>query len=75
MATKKWYKANDKLQELNTLRTKGYLKGYSVGWAFDSLPITIKSGCTTYVAGAPFDGKTEFWLELLINLSVDKSIN
>ena len=74
METKKWYKANEKISELNTLRTKGYLKGFSVGWGFDSLPITIKSGCTTYVAGAPHDGKTEFWFEILINLSVEHNL-
>ena len=53
MATKKWYKANEKITELNKLRDIGHTKGYSVGWGFDSLPITIKSGCSTYVAGAP----------------------
>ena len=55
MAIKKWYKANEKITELNKLRDIGHTKGYSVGWGFDSLPITIKSGCTTYVAGAPHD--------------------
>ena len=66
METKHWHKANEKITELNNLREQGYLKGYSIGWNFDSLPITIKSGCTTYVAGAPHDGKTEFWFEILI---------
>ena len=74
MAIKKWYKANEKITELNKLRDIGHTKGYSVGWGFDSLPITIKSGCTTYVAGAPHDGKTEFWLEILINLSVEHNL-
>ena len=74
MATKHWHKANEKITELNNLREQGYLKGYSIGWKFDSLPITIKSGCTTYVAGAPHDGKTEFWFEILINLSVEHGL-
>mgnify|MGYP003112894370 CR=1 FL=1 len=74
MAIKHWHKANEKIKELNNLREQGYLKGYSIGWKFDSLPITIKSGCTTYVAGAPHDGKTEFWFEILINLSVEHGL-
>jgi hypothetical protein len=74
METKKWFKVNEKITELNDLRNKGHLKGWSIGWGFDSLPITIKEGCTSYVAGAPHDGKTEFWLEILINLSVKYKI-
>ncbi len=74
METKNWFKATERITELNELRNNSYLKGYSIGWNFDSLPITIKSGCTTYVAGAPHDGKTEFWLEILINLSVEHKL-
>lgn len=74
METKHWHKVTEKQTELNELRNNGYQKGHSIGWGFDSLPITIKQGCTTYVAGAPHDGKTEFWLEILINLSVEHKL-
>ncbi|MFM7853162.1 MAG: hypothetical protein ACKO96_14880, partial [Flammeovirgaceae bacterium] len=39
------------------------------GWSWDQLPLTIKEGCTTYIASAPASGKTEWWFEVLINLS------
>jgi len=66
-----WKKIRDNLKELNDLRTEGHQKGYSIGW---DIPITIKLGCTTYIAGAPFDGKTEWWLDVLINLSVEHGL-
>jgi len=58
--------------ELNNLREKGYVRGESIGWEWDKLPITLKKGCTTYIAASPTAGKTEFWLEVLINLSCTK---
>ena len=67
-----WQKIRDNLKELNNLRTEGHIKGYSIGW---DIPITIKLGCTTYIAGAPHDGKTEWWLDVLINLSVEHGLN
>ena len=66
-----WQKIRDNLKELNDLRTEGHVKGYSIGW---DIPITIKIGCTTYIAGAPHDGKTEWWLDVLINLSVEHGL-
>jgi len=66
-----WHKVTEKQSELNDLRTLGNQKGYTIGW---DIPITIKLGCTTYIAGAPHDGKTEFWLDVLINLSVEHKL-
>lgn len=59
----------DVSQELNHLWEKGVVRGKSVGWDWKNLPFTIKEGCTTYIAASPTSGKTEFWLEILINLS------
>jgi hypothetical protein len=55
--------------ELDTYREKGIERGASVGWTWDQFPYTVKLGCTTYIGAAPASGKTEFWFELLINLS------
>jgi len=55
--------------QLDTLRYNGVERGKSVGWRWDLLPLTIKEGCTTYIASAPASGKTEWWFEILINLS------
>jgi hypothetical protein len=69
MKNKFWYKLSDVNQELNILREKGLTRGKEVGFPFERLGISIKKGCTTYIAGAPGDGKSEFWLEMLLNLS------
>lgn len=66
---KYYYKLNDVTQGLNKLREKGLTRGKETGFPFDNLGISIKPGCTTYLAGAPASGKSEFWLEILINLS------
>ena len=66
-----WHKVKDKQSELNDLRENGNQQGYTIGW---DIPITVKLGCTTYIAGAPHDGKTEFWLDVLVNLSVEHKL-
>ena len=59
----------DTASELNDLRDNGVVKGFSIGWGWDILPITIKLGTTTYIGSAPASGKSELWFEILINLS------
>ena len=56
-------------QELDALYQKGLQRGYSIGWEWNLLPMTIKRGSTSYYAAPPHAGKTEFWFEVLINLS------
>ena len=59
----------DLLSKVEDLYEKGLSKGYNTGWhGLDDL-ITIKQGTTFYVYGSPFSGKTEWWFEVLINLS------
>lgn len=62
-------KLSDISKELNVLYTDGIEMGKQVGWKWDKFPYTVKLGSTTYIGGAPASGKSEFWFEILINLS------
>lgn len=62
-------KLSDVKQNLETLYNVGIELGKSVGWDWNIFPYTVKLGSTTYIAGAPASGKSEFWFEILINLS------
>jgi len=55
--------------QLDERREKGVVRGNSVGWDWNRFPYTVKLGTTTFIAAAPASGKTEWWLEILINLS------
>lgn len=61
--------------ELNTLKEKGFQRGYSIGWDYEQLPITFKLGCTTFMGSAPASGKTELIKEIMINLSSIHGLN
>jgi len=62
-------KLSDVSKELNTLYVDGLEMGKGVGWQWNDFPYSIRLGSTTYLAGAPASGKSEFWFEMLINLS------
>jgi hypothetical protein len=64
-----YYQLPDVNKELNILREKGITRGKELGFDFESIGMSIKPGCTTYIAGYPGSGKSEFWLEILVNLS------
>jgi hypothetical protein len=66
---KYWYKLEESTDGLNRLREKGITKGKEVGFDFEKIGMSIKPGCTTYIAAAPASGKSEFWFEILMNLS------
>jgi len=55
--------------ELDHFRTNGVERGKDMGWSWEQLPLTIKLKCTTFIGAAPASGKTEWWFEILINLS------
>lgn len=65
-----YFKVSQKTTELQDLRSNGWVKGERTG--FDQLDefLTLKKGYPLFLAGAPFSGKTEFVLELLLNASV-----
>lgn len=62
-------KLTDLNAEMFSIRHEKDVRGKSIGWDWDMLPITIKEGTTTYIGAAPASGKTELWFEILINLS------
>ena len=64
-----WKKLSQVEKQMYELREVGVQKGNFVGWNWDLLPFTVMLGKTTYIGAAPASGKTEFWFELLINLS------
>ena len=64
------YKKLEEVQkELNHYWQVGQERGVSVGFDWEKLPITLKPASTTYIGAAPHVGKTEFILEILINVS------
>lgn len=60
---------NEVKDELSVLHDVGVELGKDVGWEWEKFPYTVKLGSTTYIAGAPASGKSEWWFEILINLS------
>lgn len=65
-----YFTLKDKEQEIESLYLNGLQKGYDVG--FDCLKdlMSVKMGCTTYIYGAPYSGKSQVWFEFLVNMSV-----
>jgi hypothetical protein len=66
---KLYFTGEDVVEEIDEKFSVGISRGYPVG--FDCLNdlYTVKFGATTYIYGSPFSGKTQFWLEILVNLS------
>jgi hypothetical protein len=64
-----YFKISELEAHISERYEKGVSKGMETGFsALDSL-YSIKLGCTTYVYGSPACGKSEFWFEMMINLS------
>lgn len=64
------YDVNSLRERVESLYDYGINKGYSTGWELLDEHYSVKLGCTTYLVGHEFSGKSEFILELLINLSL-----
>lgn len=64
-----YYSVLDVQDDLDELFENGVQKGHLLG--FDQLDehYSVKLGSTTYVYGAPYSGKSQFWFECLIKLS------
>jgi len=69
MPTKLFYRLREVEEGLAELHETGITRGLYVG--FESLHelYSFKPKGTTYVYGAPFSGKTEWWFEIMMNLT------
>jgi hypothetical protein len=59
----------DQSSQLSKLYETGLVKGFDTGFHNLDQLISIKLGATSYVYGAPYSGKSEFWFQILVNLS------
>lgn len=66
---KKYKLLDEAKDQLSNLRNNGRTRGKNIGFPVQVIDYSVKEGCTTYIVGAPHSGKTEFWMEVLINLS------
>lgn len=57
-------------KQLNSVREDGFARGHLLGFNCLEELISIKKGYPFYIAGAPYSGKTEFLMEMLIQLSL-----
>ena len=55
--------------DINQKYEHGISRGYYMGYECLHKNYSIKLGCTTYLYGAPYSGKSQVWFQFLINLS------
>lgn len=72
MSKNQYKRIRDVQKDVDALYTTGLVKGAEIGFKCVSDFYSIKLGATTYVMASPTGGKTEFWFEVLINLSESK---
>jgi|TARA_Y100000296_G_C5149590_1_gene245653 hypothetical protein len=65
-----YFTANDKSDEIDKLWSEGRQKGYELSFQNTKDKISVKLGCTTFIYGAPYSGKSQIWFEYLVDLSV-----
>jgi hypothetical protein len=66
---KLYIRANEEKPQVDVLFDKGLQRGVYCGFETLDPYYTLKRGVTTYLYGAPFSGKTELWLDILVTLS------
>lgn len=64
------YTIEESNEGLDEMFEHGYTKGYSSGWSFFDKYYSVRPGFTTYIYGAPFTGKSKWWFNVLVNMSV-----
>ena len=69
MKQKIFFRVNEFRNDVEKLYEKGITRGVYAGYETLHEYYSIKMGVTTYIYGAPFSGKTEFWLDVLVTLS------
>lgn len=65
-----YYTLRDLEKDVDEIYEKGYTKGYDLGWEHFKENYSVKLGYTTYIYGAPSTGKSKWWFNALVNLSV-----
>lgn len=65
-----YFQLKDVFSQISTLRDVGIPKGESCGLVALDEFFTLKKGFPLFIAGAPYSGKTEFVLEILLNTSI-----
>lgn len=61
---------DDAIDKMDYIYENGDEKGYYLGWADLDELYSLHMGSTTYIYSAPHSGKTQFWMESLVNLSM-----
>lgn len=69
ITTKIHFKGREFRQAIEDLYEKGLQRGVYCGFDNFDQHYTIRKGATTYIYGSPFSGKSEFWFEIMVNLT------
>ena len=62
----------DVKSRLYTLRTEGHVRGEKTGFKVLDEVWSVKKGYPLFIAGEPHSGKTEFWMEIMMWMSISK---
>lgn len=55
---------------LDHMYENGFTRGFLTGWVHFDDYYSVKLGYTTYIYGSPFAGKSKWWFNVLVNLSI-----
>jgi hypothetical protein len=66
---KKYFRLHEVSKEVAELYNKGITRGSYLGFECMHELFSFKMASTTYIYGSPFSGKSEFWFEIMMNLS------
>ena len=64
------YLLDDVSDQIDEIYENGLTRGFPTGWSHFALYYSIRMGFTTYIHGAPSTGKTIWWFNVLVNLSI-----
>jgi len=67
---KLYYTGHDLKDKMLEIYHHGNQKGYETGYSNLDKHYSVLKGATTYVYGAPHNGKTQLWYQILVNLSL-----
>lgn len=61
-------------EKIDNAYENGLVKGYSTGWKHFDPYYSVRLGYTTYIYGAPHTGKSKWWFNVLVNLSITEGL-